>query len=72
MLVPRKAITELARLAEDGGDEVVTFQQVDNHLIFTVGGRTLASKMIEGQFPAFEKVVAVTGDKNVNLSGRRC
>ena len=44
------------------------FQQVENHLVFSVGGRTLASKMIEGQFPAFEKVIAVTGDKMVAVS----
>jgi DNA polymerase III subunit beta len=65
VLVPRKAIHELARLLEE--EETVTFQQVENHLVFTVGGRTLASKMIEGQFPAFEKVIAVSGDKVVNL-----
>ena len=45
-------------------EEAATFQQVENHLVFTVGGRMLASKMIEGQFPAFEKVIAVTGDKD--------
>ena len=65
VLVPRKAITELARLLE--GEEVATFQQVDNHLIFAVGGRVLASKMIEGQFPAYDKVLAVSGDKIVTL-----
>jgi DNA polymerase-3 subunit beta len=40
---------------------------VESHLIFTVGGRTLASKTVEAQFPAFEKVIAVTGDKTVVL-----
>jgi DNA polymerase-3 subunit beta len=65
VLVPRKAISELGRLLE--GEETATFQQVENHLVFTVGGRILASKMIEGQFPAFEKVIAVTGDKVVKL-----
>ena len=65
VLVPRKAIGELARLLE--GEESATFQQVENHLVFTVGGRVLASKMIEGQFPAYEKVIAVTGDKVVKL-----
>jgi DNA polymerase-3 subunit beta len=65
VLVPRKAISELARLLE--GEEEATFQQVENHLVFTVGGRVLASKMIEGQFPAYEKVIAVSGDKVVKL-----
>jgi DNA polymerase-3 subunit beta len=65
VLIPRKAITELERLIE--GEETVTFQQGDGHLIFSAGGRTLASKMVEAQFPAFEKVVAVSGDKKVSI-----
>ena len=66
VLVPRKAITEIARLIEDmGGEEPVSFQQGEGHLIFTAGGRTLASKVVEAQFPAYDKVVGVTGDKKV-------
>jgi DNA polymerase III subunit beta len=69
ILVPRKAITELGRLMEElGPDETVSFHQGESHLVFTAGGRTLASKMVEAQFPAFEKVVGVTGDKKVALS----
>src|SRR6187401_1120684 len=63
VLVPRKAIHELARLLET--EDNATFQQVENHLVFTVGGRTLAPKTVEAQFPAFEKVIAVQGDKTV-------
>jgi DNA polymerase-3 subunit beta len=69
VLIPRKAIHELARLLED--EETALYQQVENHLVFTVGGRLLASKMIEGQFPAFEKVIALTGDKVVALDRER-
>src|SRR5688572_21686162 len=69
VLVPRKAIQELGRLLET--EDTLTFQQVENHLVFTVGGRVLASKMIEGQFPAFEKVIALTGDKVVALERDR-
>jgi DNA polymerase-3 subunit beta len=36
-----------------------------------VGGRTLASKTIEGQFPAFEKVIAVVGDKRAEFTRER-
>jgi DNA polymerase-3 subunit beta len=66
VLVPRKAIAELGRLLE--GEESVTFQQVESHLVFSVGGRTLASKLVEAQFPAFEKVIAASGDKTVDLN----
>jgi len=66
VLVPRKAIAELGRLLE--GEESVSFQQVEGHLVFSVGGRTLASKLVDAQFPAFEKVIAASGDKTVPLS----
>jgi DNA polymerase-3 subunit beta len=53
------------------GEETAVFRQVDNHLVFTVGERVLASKAVDGQFPAFEKVVAVVGDKQVTLERER-
>jgi DNA polymerase-3 subunit beta len=65
VLVPRKAIFELARLLEVGDD--VVFQQVENHQVFSVGERTLSSKSIEGQFPAFERVIAVDADKKASV-----
>jgi DNA polymerase-3 subunit beta len=65
VLVPRKAIHELGRLLE--GEDAVVFQQVDSHLVFLAGGRSLASKMVEAQFPAYEKVITVSGDKTVSL-----
>jgi len=65
ILVPRKAIHELARLLELA--EAASFRQVENHLVFEVGDRVLSSKMTEGQFPAFEKVITASGDKAVVL-----
>ncbi len=65
VLVPRKAIVELGRLIE--GEETVAFQRSEGHLLFSAGGRTMASKLIEAQFPAYEKVITVTGDKKLNL-----
>lgn len=69
VLVPRKAIHEISRLLEEA--ETALFQRLENHLLFVVGGRTLASKMIEGQFPAFEKVITVSGDKVVKIGRER-
>jgi DNA polymerase-3 subunit beta len=65
VLVPRKAMSELQRLLE--GEEAAVFQELDNQLVFTVGGRVLAAKKVESQFPAYEKVIAVSGDKVVKL-----
>jgi DNA polymerase-3 subunit beta len=69
VLVPRKAVSELQHLLED--EESAVFRQVENHLVFAVGERLLASKTIEGQFPAYEKVIAVVGDKKVSVDRER-
>ncbi len=69
VLVPRKVIHELQQLLE--GEETAVFRQSDNHLVFSVGERVLASKAVDGQFPAFEKVVSVLGDKQVTLERER-
>jgi DNA polymerase-3 subunit beta len=66
VLVPRKAVHEIGRLLEAG--DKLEFEESGNHLLFTVGKRTLASKMVEGQFPSFENVIATKGDKKVQIS----
>jgi DNA polymerase-3 subunit beta len=66
LLVPRKAVQGLARLLDAGGD--LRFAQQGNHLLFQVGSRTLSSKLVEGQFPAYENVIEAKGDKIVELS----
>jgi DNA polymerase-3 subunit beta len=53
-------------MLEDGGK--VQFGEAGNHLVFTAGRRTLGSKMVEGQFPSYEGVVAMQGDKVVQIS----
>ena len=66
VLIPRKAVHEIGRLLE--GSESIEFEESANHLLFTVGKRTLASKMVEGQFPSFENVISTKGDERVLIS----
>ncbi len=61
VLIPRKAIQELKQVTE--GEETVLFSRTENHLIFRTPRRTLTSKLVEGQFPAHEKVIAAKGPK---------
>lgn len=53
-IVPKKTLSELRNL---GTGEEMLFAQDKNHLFFKVGHRVLASRVIEGQFPAYEKVI---------------
>ncbi len=54
-IVPKKTLTELRNLG--GGEEEMLFAQDDHHLFFKVGHRVLSTRVIEGQFPSYEKVI---------------
>jgi DNA polymerase-3 subunit beta len=67
-IVPRKGVLELGRLLDnEEGD--VTVQLSSNHLRVTQGTFTLTTKLVDGKFPDYEKVVpkdagrAIIGDR---------
>jgi DNA polymerase III subunit beta len=69
-ILPRKALAELGRLlAESDGD--VQYERGENHLFFEIGPRLLMSRMIDGQFPAYEKVVPKGNDKHIEFERDR-
>ena len=57
-LVPKKAMTELVKLADDAGAEgKALFSGDDNHLFFQVGHRLLMTRKLTGNFPDYERVL---------------
>lgn len=70
VILPRKTLSELARLLSEGEGDV-SFEKGENHLFFHVAGRLLFSRMIDGQFPAFERVVPKGNDKRVEFDRDR-
>ncbi len=56
VLVPKKTLVELSKLA---ADDVLTieFGNTENHLFFKVGERLLVSRILTGQFPNYELVI---------------
>ncbi|PYR91571.1 MAG: DNA polymerase III subunit beta [Acidobacteria bacterium] len=70
VILPRKTLLELGRLlAETDGD--IQYERGENHLFFELGGRLLISRMIDGQFPAFERVIPKGHDKRVEFDRDR-
>jgi DNA polymerase III subunit beta len=70
VILPRKTVAELGRLLLEVEGEI-QYERQENHLFFKVGDRVLISRMIEGQFPAFERVVPKGNDKVVEFERER-
>jgi DNA polymerase-3 subunit beta len=66
VLIPKKAMTEIQRLAGESGDEdLVDFAQDESHLFFQFGSRLLTSRKLTGQFPNYEAVLPRDVSKTV-------
>ena len=70
-ILPRKTLWELGRLLSEGGDGDIRYERGENHLFFEVGDRMLISRMIDGQFPAFERVIPKGNNKRIEFERER-
>jgi DNA polymerase-3 subunit beta len=69
VLLPRKSLSEIARLID--GEEQVVFSQGENHLFFRAGTRLLISRKIDANFPAYERVIPKSNDKKIEFDRDR-
>jgi len=70
VILPRKTLLELGRLMADGDGDIL-YERGENHLFFALGDRLLISRMIDGQFPAFERVIPKNNDKHIEFDRDR-
>lgn len=62
IIVPRKTVGEVQRLIEDSEGEV-SIELSTGKIRFTIGNVVLTSKLIDGTFPDYARVIPVNNDK---------
>jgi DNA polymerase-3 subunit beta len=66
IIIPRKTVSELQKLV-DTPDVVVTTELSDAKIRFTIGGVVLTSKLIDGTFPDYQRVIPIGNDKRLMI-----
>ncbi len=61
IIVPRKGVMELVRLLEGGEDELKV-QLSHNHIRIVLSDLVFTSKLIDGKFPDYDRVIPEPGD----------
>ncbi len=69
LILPRKTVFQLCSLLSDISDPL-TMQSSDNKIKFSLGKIRLISKVIDGKFPDYKKVVPTTNDKTLMVSSK--
>ncbi|MBY0356016.1 MAG: DNA polymerase III subunit beta [Rickettsiales bacterium] len=67
IIIPRKTIGELFKLIEEGSEEV-KISLSDTKIRFVCGRATLVSKLIDGTFPDYDRVIPSGNDKILEVS----
>jgi DNA polymerase III subunit beta len=65
-IVPARALGELARIAQDGGELQLGVHE--NQVVFTTGGTVLTTRRIDGQFPNYSQLLPETFEHELNLA----
>ncbi len=67
ILVPKKALSEILKM--DGPDDaMLDIAHSENHLAFTVGERRLIARLLDVNFPDYEKVLSRDNDRIITIS----
>jgi DNA polymerase-3 subunit beta len=65
IILPTKAVTELARLVSEEGD--IRMSVSENQVAFEVDGTLLVSKLIEGNYPNYRQVIPPEAKERITL-----
>ena len=69
VIVPRKAVVEIRKLIEDTESDV-SISLSESKLCFAIGDTVLTTKLIDGTFPDYERVIPTGNDKLMNVNCR--
>ncbi|GBQ69014.1 DNA polymerase III subunit beta [Ameyamaea chiangmaiensis NBRC 103196] len=69
VIVPRKTVAELRKLLDEGAPDVDVALS-DTRIQFTAGGVMLTSKLIDGTFPEYERVIPRNNDRILRVGKR--
>jgi len=66
VIIPRKTVAELRRLL-DGGHESIDISVSDAKIRFALGSAVLTSKLIDGTFPSYDRVIPKDNPRRLTL-----
>jgi len=69
VIVPRKTVGEVQRLIDNGEGEIAV-ELSQSKIRFTFGGVVLTSKLIDGTFPDYSRVIPTGNDKLLEVNKR--
>jgi DNA polymerase-3 subunit beta len=71
VIIPRKGLMELKRLLDEAPEAEVQLGFAENSALFKKPGLSMVMRLIDGQFPEYQRVIPKEGEKQVLLPRAR-
>ncbi|MEL6089282.1 DNA polymerase III subunit beta [Bartonella schoenbuchensis] len=68
VIIPRKAVGELQKLLAEETEADVSIELSETKIRFSVGSVVLTSKLIDGTFPEYQRVIPLCNDKKLAVN----
>lgn len=69
-IISQRALNEVLRIVEAESDEPVRLSLSSSQVNFTIGNVIVGSRLIEGQFPNYEKVLPDASDRRITVNNQ--
>ncbi|MFT5610258.1 MAG: DNA polymerase-3 subunit beta [Polaribacter sp.] len=67
-IIPRKAVIEIGKFLDAGNDKLVSVKLNASHILVESGDFMFISKLIDGRFPDYEKVIPANLNKQIIIN----
>ncbi len=68
LIIPKNILLELVKIGKDAKKLSLHVNQDDKQIIFLVDDIVLSSRLVEGEYPPYEKIIPESGSTVVNVS----
>lgn len=68
VIIPRKTVGEIQKLLGDEPEALVRVELSDSKIRFAIGSVLLTSKLIDGTFPEYQRVIPLNNDKKLVIN----
>lgn len=70
LIIPRATVAELIKLSKKSSCELVQVSVYNNQAVFNIGDIEVISKLIDGTYPDYRRVIPAANDKDCVLSSK--
>lgn len=67
VILPKSALGEISRLSQGAEKISLSYKEKDSQAVFEIGDCVLSTRILEGEFPAFEKIIPKGGGVRVGV-----